>query len=944
MRNLTANEKSFVKLMTESDEHARRGFELLLQRSDFAEYFDSLNEAGLFGAEKNSGPVPAEKEHSFRIPYWDALGYLEAVAKHAGVNGDPYLSEKILEVVRAVTNDRSEPDGPKDNYHTWRIFAEILANLPTNKITEADIDLIPVWLKSKFDTGLVGQVLGAKLLPHLLGTNAPEDQIKACRVLQHCTALRWGSEPSFGGERKKAFSVVDDYWLNDLLQKNAKALGEKAGKQATIILLDGLKEVFSGKDSARWSWLSRPAVEEHTQNHAWERLGNGLVESLRDAHLAWFTTELQEAKKFLQTLLEDDAEIARRIGIYVLNQKFEVARELFVCVTKARLFDLGHLHELYHLLSEKFSVLNSEEKKAVISAIRAIEVKKTIEDPEIVRRSLQRRWLSAISGKGSEQADQWFKELNADASLGGLTNHPDFNSYMETRWGPGPSPYGVPELLALADDGTIIQRLNEFEQQDSWRSPSIKALVDTLEAAVKTEPLKFAQLLPQFLNARRPYQYGVISGFKSNWDSTLSPGEKTLSDDIWKRLFAFFGQLILNDSFWNEHTKEEADLTPTRDWIPTVIADFIKAGMQNDEKSFAPALLPQALELIAALLHRLPAEIEANSTDAVSQAINSPKGRAIEALVNYALRSSRLTDLAGTGHAEAWSQIEPLFNEEIEKCQNGNFDFSTLMGNYIANLHYLSPQWVESNIEKIFPLNANQQNFASAVQGLAYAPATRPVYQLLMARGLIRAAIERETTGKHAKENLLERIALAYLWGDESLNSPTFHFIFSRGKEDELGEIAQFFWSVKNQKLSDIQIELILEFWRACMIWAAKQSETPKQLLSRLAGLMCYLNGVSEEQKEWLLNVAPYVELDYNAYEFMSQLDRLADSHPKEVYDVLARLLQTYKPYLDFEDRLRSLVLKIKKAGLSIEAVELANRLRGIKGFLKLYEEIRDVH
>ena len=68
MANLTANQRSFIEMMQLSDEHAIRGFDLLLKRPQFLDFFEPLIVAGLFAPEKNPAPVQADKEGSYRIP------------------------------------------------------------------------------------------------------------------------------------------------------------------------------------------------------------------------------------------------------------------------------------------------------------------------------------------------------------------------------------------------------------------------------------------------------------------------------------------------------------------------------------------------------------------------------------------------------------------------------------------------------------------------------------------------------------------------------------------------------------------------------------------------------------------------------------------------------------------------------------------------------------
>lgn len=87
----------------------------------------------------------------------------------------------------------------------------------------------------------------------------------------------------------------------------------------------------------------------------------------------------------------------------------------------------------------------------------------------------------------------------------------------------------------------------------------------------------------------------------------------------------------------------------------------------------------------------------------MSQAINTPKGRTLEAIFGRALRESRLADKESGSHAATWEHLRPRFDQELEKCETGNFEFSTLSAAYIANLEYLSTEWLQAHIKEIFP-------------------------------------------------------------------------------------------------------------------------------------------------------------------------------------------------------------------------------------------------
>jgi len=122
---LTTKLKLFIHRMSESEEQAQWGFELLLKRADFEEFFDYLGNAGLFTA-NNPATVPVDGPRHDRVPLWSALNYLVAVAKRAGERNDLHLAEKVMGVIRNVSRAHEPDSNIRDNYPMYRTFAEIL--------------------------------------------------------------------------------------------------------------------------------------------------------------------------------------------------------------------------------------------------------------------------------------------------------------------------------------------------------------------------------------------------------------------------------------------------------------------------------------------------------------------------------------------------------------------------------------------------------------------------------------------------------------------------------------------------------------------------------------------------------------------------------------------------------------------------------------------------
>jgi hypothetical protein len=385
-------------------------------------------------------------------------------------------------------------------------------------------------------------------------------------------------------------------------------------------------------------------------------------------------------------------------------------------------------------------------------------------------------------------------------------------------------------------------------------------------------------------------------------------------------------------------------LSPTRNWIPPVISEFLRAGTRSDDKAYAPDLLPRTLPLVAILLDKSEPQNEPSDGDELNRAINTAKGKAVEALLDYALRRCRLSDQANKSHAEAWRELQPLFDAELAECRNGNFEFSALAGVYIGNLHYMSADWVQANFKKIFPVEF-PANCLSALDGLAFAPSLKPVFDELIAPGVADWALRQEMKGEHARERLLQRMGLAYLGGQETLDGPRFAYLFEARRINDLEELCQYFWMLRGEPLTDDQKERIFLFWDRCVAWSKNLDSPPASLLSLLSLLCCYLTAIDERALRWLLAIAPHTPVNYHADRLIEQLARLADASPADTGQVLRVLLDAYQPNYDFEGRLKKLIIRLAgDAGAGSDAILSVERVRHLPGMIQLYGQLSSPH
>ncbi len=772
-----------------------------------------------------------------------------------------------------------------------------------------------MWLNDRFERMLVATAIDQTLLPHLLASSSAEDWDKAVRVLHHATAITWVEEPGF--KAKAPQTVIEDYCLQQLLDRHIKTLASKR-PQSTVQLLEGrVREVYATDLHKGHSSIYRPTVEDNAQNHQFRSAENRTVEALRDALLTWATNEPKTAESYVGVLLRGDLEILRRIAIHVMNHHWPTMHSLYLPFMQGESFTPGHLHELYALLTERFAEFTGPERDATIDAIRRIPTPEHAEDGALARKRLQRRWLTAIVGKGAALADDWMGELSADPAVGPPPQHPDFTSYMTSSWGPGASPYTVEELVGSADARLLTGHLNGFEETGTWGSPTLEGLTSTLQNAARTSPATFFRALPDLVDAKNGFQQAVIRGLQEAWDAKEQSTSCNWAEG-WEQLIRFFEQLA-------PQPVPVADEDNQHKWLLATIADALRAGTKDDEHAYATALLPRGQGIINELLQRLPAETKLTD-DPMSTAINTPKGRTIEALFSHALRACRIADRTAGNHTAVWAQLRSIFDRELNSCQNDNVEFSTLCGAYLAQLEYLDAGWTAEHIPHIFPGNF-PVNDQAAIAGLAYAGFTRNIYEYLLRGGIVDRALHYDLKGREAREKILERIAAAYVWGSETLESPRFQELFERGNSKALEQITWTLWTLRQQNVNDDQRERILAFWDRCVIWADSQATTPGTLLSALSGLAAYITAIDDRGRRLLLAVAPHVGIDYRVYEFLGELLRLAEENDAVVADVVDAMTKAHAPEYDYEDRLQKLLRTLAAKGRKNEVLRILDRL-----------------
>jgi hypothetical protein len=910
MSELSAKQLAALRLLEKGEEYQKYFF----RKVSGLVWFDALKEKGYFSAHYNPRPIVTE-EGFYSIPQWPVLDYLEKVSLECSVPENKRYAEELLKIIRDVT---APIEGkPADNYRTWWYFTKILANLPPEIIGLGDVDLISIWLESEYDTTLVGRELGQTLVPTFLGSSSEADWNKAVKIIEIATNM--DLEKSDYGEsltRSQPKTAIDAYSLQELLQANADIIGEECGELVIEILVRRLQQIGEVDSNNEYSYMWRPAIEDNQKNMREDSIENVLVSSFRDITLA-FSKKGDEASGVLKDLLGGDLYIGKRVALYVIGELFEFHQTLFWGEFSRELFDSNYRHELFGLLKEHFSEFSSEQQELVINTIDELSQEWREDDDKARAEASQKLiWFQAIRGQGNKRADSLYDKNRRIA--GHEPTHPEFTSVMEISSGIE-SPISTQKILDMEIDA-IVKYLGEFVERGRWEDPTEEGLADALRDAIKENPKKFEEQLDKFLSVKFIYQYSIVRAFRECW------AEGKMID--WGILLHYCLSIVKNTESWLESASPDASELPqpTFAWVISEVSDLIIAGVKDDEWAFEEALMPTAEEIIILILEEQESTAQWGEEDALAEAIDTEKGRCIEALFYYSLRHARLDEKKYENHQEFWISIQAVFDRELDQCKDANLEFSSLAGLYLPHLIFLNESWTKTNLNRIFS-NEYYKNWYCAIEGYAYVSRFYAnIYELLRNNSHLRRALETQFRNVHTRENLIKQISVAYLKELENLTygESLFRQIVTEWKQDDISGIVRFFWMHRDSEIEERIREQILEFWGWCYERINGDEEENRIILSDLNLLSGLLREVSDREKDWLMQSAPYVIDNHNSFFFMEYLDRLCDKSPSAVAEVFIKMLARATPTFE-EERVLSIVKKLYEAGLGIEADKICH-------------------
>lgn len=890
---------------------ARRSY--LFRNLKSCQWLRPLKEEGYFAPENNpkAQEIPNQPGY-YRIPVWHALNYLETVANKNAENPSDEITSLLIEIINSIANHRDDNGKRIENYRTDWILTKIICSLPIEKIEIQHIDFIGKTLKTKWNTSLIAKEISDTVFPKFLNEKAKDLVIELLDVV-----LEYTKDNS--GTLAKSASVIEEYWLDEILKKHKLEIAKLCAIDAAEICLSKIKTI-TNNDGTRFNRAWIPTIEESSQMLFPKRYECQLVRFARDMY------ELSDADKIREktsALIREEHSIFKRIALHTINHHYKDLNDLFWNWDGNPLDEDLLKHELYELLKTRCSSFSEDQIKQVLNWIESKDyyIPAEMKDEEKKKRIVayqKKEWLLSVLETDDRRIINSYRKyqgINPDR-----IDHPGFGFWIEKTVGLT-RPID-PALFLKKTNKEIAEYLKNYKTQDTAARLSQANLSDTFEVFVSANPEQLCNNLEPFQSIDQMYQHALLFGLREAWCA-----KKTVS---WESLLRFMSKLVESEKFWEEHTNRQCMY---RNWIISQVARLIEEGTRDDAHAFDIKLLPQAEKILLILAEKTKSDL-AEMGDLATSVLNSAKGNVFSAMLNYSLRYARLHK---KGEDCKWTElIRADFGKRLDRSVAPSLEFSFVLGQYLPNFYYLDRKWVDDNINRIFPKD-NDDHWKTAFTGyLVYSRTVyKDLYFLLRENGHYTKALGFSFTDRYVTKGLVGHICLGYIEEWEKLGDETslIYRLIQHGSVDQLSEVVHFFWTLRDKLTARIK-KKVKPVWRALFERLLQTIQNPEyqKIISRLSRWLSLIDEIDDQTLEYLKVSARYAQTNMDAYFFIECLLKHASTEPEKVSEIYLEMLGA-GVYPDFkQEDIEELVQILYDQGQKENADKICN-MYGKKGF-----------
>lgn len=876
-----------------------------------------LKEEGVF----SNPPEPEydpERRTTRHLP-WPAATYLEKIAPT-----ESKLVKDILSEVKDV-----------DNSSVKASLLKITANLSKEYRIQL-LEKVKDWIKARhnfFQLKLTdptsklidkfiedGEENAAFDLAFTLLEILPDNKMKL-EVEEEKPAYRPKREPQ---------ARLDNWHYNEFLKKEFKKLVELNPKRSFDMIYSLLRRYLEIENADReekdheyedLSYISRPAIENHEQNHDHGDIKNGLITTARDIGLQIIKKEPTAVKNLFAELEARKWTLFRRLGFYLLAEIPDVSPELTAKqLTNELFFDNSSVeHEYARLLSRGFKTLDIKDQKIILEWIDKAEkitkhIKKRKQETSVsddqeerFKEAWQRDQLSYMKADLPAEYKKRYENL---VKKYGKPEHPDFSAYFSTGW-VGPTSDVKSQELADMEPDKLIELLKSWEPKTEPHNfgPTKEGLGRELGAAIKLKPEYFNNLADNFKDLDPTYirSYLQIFGEIAQHDGVLN----------WEKLLNLSYWVMLQPREIPGRKGEMMDQDPDWSWTRKAISSLISAGTNHNLISCE--FREKVWSIIEPLTHDpdpTPADEtqrEENNDDAYSLAINSARGEAMGAIMEYALWVYRCIEKSIDGKEKIkggfalMPEIKIILDWHLNPSNDPSIAVRAIYGRFFPWLLLMDRQWTLDNLNLILPLGQFDDRLYSAAWNtmMLYVPAYDKPFEILKDCYLEAVQNLGKVDKKHRRytdrdERLAEHLMLFYGRAKLQLSDSLFQEFWKMADDEIRGHALDFVGRhLKSEGDFDAEIlERTKALWesRIAVAKSAKDKTNHEKEMSAFGWWFVSGRFNDKWSSDQYLEALEIGKKTQNDYLVVERLGKLVKTLPTESVRILSKIVLVDEP------------------------------------------------
>ncbi len=678
------------------------------------------------------------------------------------------------------------------------------------------------------------------------------------------------------------------------------------------------------------SWYWRPAIEDHEQNRDYD-FPCELVGLIRQA----FEQAIGDGQTTLVSGLaiaeEQPFSIFKRLRIHLVNHFADQASALAqsMMMDRSMLESDEYKHEYAILVGRRFPRLSQEDRDAWLGWIEA--------GPDM---SEFEEFFKAGAGREPTETDRMDRIANWQFNrLHWIRNHldgrwrqfyqemlnkfgepvlADLNSYHTSRWG-FDSPVTAEELAGLPLAEAI-------ERVDAWqpgpvrgfpRDPQKEGLAGVFSQYVAGRAKEFSAQA-ELLKGRQPI-------YVRTFIDKMAEAAKAENIDIGAvvRLCAW----VVEQPIGVEGIAEEPlGGMVDRDWQYSrdSICQFLRTICGRATEESQEYALFDFRETIAVLLERLTHDSAKSYLvddaerknpqvyDFLTAAINSPRGKAVDALIAYVRWLVKQVQREEEGQVVVpngfgdMPEVKKMLDWQIAE-EHASFESFAIIGTYIGLLRWIDESWVEENVSKIFNLTMLERDstrtpgWAAWNAFLVWGQPSLASYRMLRSQYLY--AVERlpkavvpENAGETPLHHLGEQLILLYGRGNlaECNDEPLLHQFLEAASADVRSQTIAFVGHSlsRSEKLPKVILTRFQGLWD----WYWPKFGAGDAKARPQAGLFGQWFTSKQFPDEWSLDrleqFVQVVPIPDFAEQIAERLAEIADAHLERVTRILDRMIR----------------------------------------------------